>query len=294
MEKNTYITVFGFIVFVVDETLDLYHEWDLFEKQGHAREEELSERKEIFLDCLIDCGRLIVPSEEEVIPDSMSTYLSFDLIPTPEEIESIKVIFGDNYKNLTVRDIELLASGYRQDVFIKAGWTQDVYSKWLLDRSISLSDKKMTIFRSIVDKQRQQHINTFGFTMQGVNGGSETPWKSYTYTIGLSAKVGYELVIVNGGSQGPNLLSRFANEAIAGTIALDSVVECDEFRIADNPARVTIQSISLDSYTAKGCMGKVGKVTDIKQIFLADKNNILPSEEGYDVGYVQTLSEDDV
>lgn len=294
MEKNTYVAIFDFIFFVVDETLDLYHEWALFESKGIACEEELSERKEIFLDELTHCGRLKIPSDSEVVPDRLDTYFAFDHIPSPEDMTTLKVALGDTYESLSVRDRELLATGYKQQVFVKAGWTIDVYTKWLMDPSITLEDKKFTIFHSIIETKRLQNIALHGYTMQGVSGGSSTAWKNYIYSVGLSAKTGHELVIVNHGQSGPSILETAATSSLKGTLIVDEVFVSDDFIVNGLPLRLIIKDIPLDSFTAQGCMGKIGTVTNIKQIFIADKNNILPGEEGYDVEFVQELSEVDV
>lgn len=284
MKINDVISVFGVAITALDESLDLYSEWEKFTKDGKNVDQD------DFLDYLIDDNKVTESSDHDGVLD---IYFSLANIPSVDDMARVKESMGIHYVNLPVRNRELLATGYLQELFVELKWTKDDYFTWLADKSITTQDKLIVIFRGIIKSKRKEDVSKHGFSIQMVSGNPGDKWGTYGYTVGLSGSAGYELVVVNGGPIAANILSSLSKQALDKSLELDKILTLLDFKVVDGGGlRVVIKDIDLDSPTANGCLGKIGNVTNIKQIFLGDSNNILPGEGGYDTGFVQTLTEE--
>lgn len=315
MEKNSYVSIWGYGVCVLDETLNVYAEWDKFQRFGIARKECESERKEIFLETLVHEGKIGLPDDAEVVPTVMPRYFSWKLTATEEDINAMRdMIRPEVFDPMDPYEREMFATGYRQPLFKKANFSRATFLHWLSDESVgSMEEKKMTIFRSYMEDLREKAVAMQGFAIQNVNGGDNQP--QYSYTISLTEKTGVELVLVNAGPGSPEIIVDQAKALIkAGLPKLKSVRHTDPAVMSINgwvltqskpfiiegftvgpakePLRAEMVEIDMESPTAKQMLGAINAgMKRCIQIRIGDKNNILPSEPGYDGGFVQELGE---
>ncbi|MCY1290351.1 hypothetical protein D9M70_394900 [compost metagenome] len=188
---------------------------------------------------------------------------------------------------------EMFATGYRQPVFKEAQFSQTVYLQWLADESVGdLESKKMVIFRSHMEDIRNKAIKNQGFAIQNVC--SNEPWKTYSYTIAASEKLGYDVVMVNAGPDSGHHLAELVSTAIKeGGFKLDEPFVDTNYRIAGEPMRAVAKELGMDSPAVTRMQGAVNAgMKRVVQIYIGDKNNRLPDEEGYDAAFVQELTVD--
>ncbi|MNB61107.1 hypothetical protein D3C76_515820 [compost metagenome] len=315
MEKNEYIVVWSYIVIVLDETLDLYEEWDKFQRFGIAREEADDERKEIFIELLVREGKLGIPDDEEVIPEKKARYFDWKIRATAEDMNMLRAALPPEvFDKMSSYEREMFATGYHQPIFKKAHFSRATFVMWLSDQSVgTMENKKMTIFRSYMEDQREKATKAQGFAIQNVLPGKVDPY--YSYTIGLTEKLGFDLVLVNGGPSSGEIVatqaSRLLAEKARPPITLDAngsnvvpivqpmpqigeVFALPGFTIGKDkiPVRARIVEIALDSITAQGMNGALNKgMKKVMQLQIGDENNVLPGEPDYNSGFVQELTE---
>lgn len=315
MEKNEYIVVWSYVVIVLDETLDLYEEWDKFQRFGIAREEAQDERKEIFIELLAREGKVGLPDDEEVIPEKKDRYFDWKIRTTAEDMTKMReALKPEVFAAMSVYEREMFATGYHQPIFKKAHFGRATFLRWLSDEKVgTMENKKMTIFRSYMEDQRDQATKAQGFAIQNVLAGKVDPY--YSYTIGLTEKLGFDLVLVNGGPSSGEILatqaSRLLAEKARPPITLDAkgsnvvpitppvqpigeVFALPGFTIGKDkiPVRAQIVEIDINSITAKGMNGAINKgMKKVLQLYIGDRHNILPGEPDYDTTFVQELTE---
>lgn len=112
---------------------------------------------------------------------------------------------------------------------------------------------------------------------------------AFIYTVGLSLKLGYELIAV----QVPDgdLMNDVCRQLISGDIAVGQVHETDEYTVDTKPLRFVVRDLGINTKTASHVTFRLPEipVTDVKQLLIGDPNNRLPGEEGHDERFVQTL-----
>lgn len=220
-------------------------------------------------------------------------YNSIESTTTPMEVEDVRntitgVLGECVYNNY---QLKLFAEGYRLQSFVEAEFDFSDYLRWLGDMSQGTFDEKLTRLFSIkITELQRKHIEEYGYSLMGVGAGDVDP--SYTYTVGLSKILGFELVVVNLPLHlSSPLLNGVIDNLKKGNVTPDVVFTDDEFTIEDVLARLKITDIDMDSNTAEGVKGRIDgiEVTQIKQLWLPDQNNVLPDEPGYDNTFMQTL-----
>jgi len=298
MEINTYIAVWNYVVVVRDSQLNVYDEWEKFIQRGIAGEKELSERKEIFVDVLVSKGKVGLPSESEVIPSEVPSYFGWHNVPTGSEMNALHQVLTDaQWEAMSIYDRELFATGYTLRVFKNVGFSADVYYRWVADiKAGDMESKKITIFRSWMEKTRDAAIAKQGFAIQNVFSNEPADvWHTYSYTIGTTAKLGCDVVIVNAGKGSGDILANITTNAIKeGGFKEGEVFTIGGYTIAGSDMRAMVKEITLESPTAQGMNGALNAgMTKVMQVFIGDKNNILPDEAGYDTSFVQELNETD-
>lgn len=215
------------------------------------------------------------------------------------DIDRVKAIIADLHPSEDTpyndRQIKILAQGYMFNTFIEAGFERDDYFHWLADPAVGTLDQKLsTVFSAKIQQIHSEHIQKHGWSLIGVGAGDNDP--AFCYTIGLTAKVGFELIGVNIPISIANaMMNEVCQGVVDGSIPLDTVFEINGFGIGESNVRAKIVDIALDSPTASNVKSRVPgiTVTQIKQLWCGDANNILPDEEGYDSSYIQTLSSAD-
>lgn len=128
--------------------------------------------------------------------------------------------------------------------------------------------------------QIQETIEKYGLQIIGV-GGQGQP--SFSYTIGLTAKFGYELLVCG-------LPSHIAH-SVLNTIALDGTVELDvpTTKFTNLPLLFKETDMSLgklhDQYVCQAD-NFYGKEVTVVQIILSDRQGRTPNDDTYDHEYM--------
>lgn len=212
------------------------------------------------------------------------------------DIECVKSILTDlQIPEGTYNDhqVNLLAEGYTLKIFLDAEFTKEDYFMWLSDPEVGPFERKfLTVIGAMVKEKQSEAIERVGWALIYV-GPSEVD-TSFTYSVGLTSKTGFELVSVGlPSSHAQGLMNTTIQRVLDGEITLGEVFTDKDFHIAGNPMRAKIVDLDMDSLTARGVKGRTDGVTvvAIKQLWVGDKNNRLPDELGYDQQCVQELEE---
>lgn len=308
MQSNTYVTIWNFVVFVLDETLDVYTEWETFIRHGIAREEHMSERREFFIETLVEKSLISLPGRHEVIPDVMDSYLGWFFmltdpssasVPSPDAMIRLKQSMLEyDFNQMGVGERELFATGYKSPLMVDAGFTIPIYFRWLSDHKAgSLHDKKIALVGSWLKNMEANAAAQKGFAIHNVF--SDEPvdtWRRYSYTSRLSDKVGFDLLLVNAGTYSGQTLAEIAEKVIkAGSVVegLDFVMP--GITLPDGtPLRMTFSAIRpVDGIATTRMQASINHgMKGYIQVLVADKNNVLPGEAGYDQTFDQNLPED--
>lgn len=305
MQPNTYVSIWNFIVFVLDETLDVYTEWETFIRHGVARLESMSERREIFIDHLVAKSMVSLPSEQEIIPEQIDAYFGWfftqaDLrnftVPSPDAIIRLKqAMTAKDYDGLSVHERELFAMGYMSPLMKQAGFEVPMYFRWLSDHKAgSLEDKKMALVSSWMKEMQRAAAEKQGFSIHNVlsNDPVDT-WHRYSYTAHLTSKLNYDLLLVNCGHYSGHNLAEIAKWLIeTGGVIEGEVFTMPGITVNKVPLRMVASTqMPVDEVATTRMQGAINHgMTQYVQIFVGDKNNILPGEEGYDSTFDQTLT----
>ena len=305
MQPNTYVSIWNFVVFVLDETLDVYTEWETFIRHGVARLESMSERREIFIDHLVAKSMVSLPSEQEIIPEQIDAYFSWfftqaDLrnftVPSPDAIIRLKqAMTAKDYDELSVHVRELFAMGYMSPLMKQAGFEVPMYFRWLSDHKAgSLEDKKMALVSSWMNEMQRAAAEKQGFSIHNVfsNDPVDT-WHRYSYTAHLTSKLNYDLLLVNCGHYSGHNLAEIAKWLIeTGGVIEGEVFTMPGITVNKVPLRMVASTqMPVDEVATTRMQGAINHgMTQYVQIFVGDKNNILPGEEGYDITFDQTLT----
>lgn len=305
MQPNTYVSIWNFIVFVLDETLDVYTEWETFVRHGVARLESMSERREIFVDHLVAKSMVSLPSEQEIIPEQIDAYFGWfftqaDLrnftVPSPDAIIRLKqAMTAKDYDGLSVHERELFAMGYMSPLMKQAGFEVPMYFRWLSDHKAgSLEDKKMALVSSWMKEMQRAAAEKQGFSIHNVlsNDPVDT-WHRYSYTAHLTSKLNYDLLLVNCGHYSGHNLAEIAKWLIeTGGVIEGEVFTMPGITVNKVPLRMVASTqMPVDEVATTRMQGAINHgMTQYVQIFVGDKNNILPGEEGYDSTFDQTLT----
>jgi len=305
--KGTYISIWGYVVMVLADDLNVYEQWASFQRHGVAREEDLSERKEIFIEILMRKGLVNPVTDAEVLPEKYENYFEWffmksdpkaELVPSPDEMATLHRKLGcEAYHAMDVYTRELFATGYKSDLMVAAGMLPAMYFEWLIDpKAGTLEEKKMALFRSWFERNQRMAAEQQGFAVQNVaSNNPKDKWSSFSYTYGAQDKLGYEVAIVNAGPRSGAILAQITKWAIdTGGFMLDMPFEVPGYTVGNPPSVLKAVATELDmvSPLAQAMLGAKNQgMTRAVQIFIADANNILPTEEGYDTGFVQEYAE---
>lgn len=131
----------------------------------------------------------------------------------------------------------------------------------------------------------QERIDEQHYTIMNVGGADERP--SYSYTIGLKHLIGRELLLSGvSGDIANSIIHQLAEDAKAGTplemATLDGITP-PRFSIKDVPMVSEHTALSLWNHH----FTTIEDNDILTAVMLADKENILPGEDGYDHDFVQ-------
>lgn len=152
----------------------------------------------------------------------------------------------------------------------------------------SLEEVLTGIWQAEYDRAVDEIIEQHGFMIQGVFPSPGSGGSSFAYTVGLSKKTGFELIITADALQGAlqHALNFFAEQALAGEditqVFASDTLQCDK---KDGTVEgLRMQAVLVDAEKARESYIRVTRSEsfDVYQVCLADGNNVLPYEEGYD------------
>lgn len=258
MQNNTYVSIWNFVVFVTDETLDIHREWENFINHGIARLEPMTERREIFIDTLADRSMVTLPAADEVVPDHMESYFGWffmaadesnETVPTLADIHRLKAVLTDRHFNeMSARDKELFATGYKSPVITDAGFDVDTYFRWVSDHKAgTFKQKHFAIAASWLRQMESNAAKRQGFAVHNVFSNAEVDtWHRYSYTSRLSDKLGHELLLVNAGQDSGHILAGIASDSIAkGGIETNAPFTLKDYTVGDDKAPIRVVAIEI-------------------------------------------------
>lgn len=297
---NNFAVVWGFIV-KLPITTDVYAEWQKFIKDNVAlRHIPHDEFREKFIDELFALGKAENINENDVVPDTVADeYFSWffmidDILnertPSSEDMLLYRSAFPQHVGQVSIRDQELYATGYKTDDFKDAQYTQSLYLKWLADDDVvSLEDKKIFLFRSWMKRNERLAIDKQGFAINNVfSNDPKDLYRRFSYSTGLNDKFGFEAILINGGDHSGRLLASVLSRIVAGEDILSTNFVIPEFIIGEKGSlRAKFIDIPLSSEAAKNMLANGDTMSAVKQLLVGDKNNILPGESGYDDSFIQ-------
>lgn len=210
-----------------------------------------------------------------------------DVLQVKEILSSHGIPEGD-YNDY---QIGVLARGYTYSLFTEADFDRTDYFSWLADPSVGTMEQKYaTIIKAVLDGRMDAIIAEQGWGLMFVGAGRTDP--AFVYTVGLTAKTGYEFIMVNPPTSNvEDLMNTICEGVIEGSITPQTVFTTDGYTIGQQLARFKLVELQMDSATASMVLDRRGEVVQIYQVWMGDKNNILPDEPGYDTTFVQTLSQ---
>ncbi len=150
-------------------------------------------------------------------------------------------------------------------------------------------------FDDIIEQHRD-NAKRVGFSVQAVFPNfPEDP--AFCYTVGLCEKLGAEIIIVAPGST--QILYGILSQTVIDCINKGEItvgkIELSEYKLGNGDhLRAEIIELDPQSPNANVFNLRLGDINKFYQVYVGDKNNLLPGEEGYDTenwGY--TVSEDE-
>lgn len=143
-----------------------------------------------------------------------------------------------------------------------------------------------------VRSMQNDMIDKYGYYVQGVGvGGPNEP--NFAYTVGLSKTTGFELIAMTGGLENLNML---VNEYSQVAMRKEDITQenTSVFQVLIKGKQVPLRTKAVKVDTFEACKEHIrfrisDDPFDVYQIYIADHNNILPDEPGYDVEFIQPL-----
>lgn len=227
---------------------------------------------------------------------SETFYEMLTMTTDKERLDVVTAKFPDH--GLNDHQLNILLGGYGYPKFIQVGFTPTEYFMWLWSATDKddLQDRFMGVAHEMLQEMQRSHIAQHGWSIVQVGSGKTDP--SFAYTVGYTAKMGVEFIVVGGGVTGGNLLNYICDNIVkSNTIPLDTPLSTGDYLVTvdgqPQPLRLRIVELDMGSVTAGNVTSRVPgiDVTRILQLQTGDRNNILPGEPGYD-GLVQELTEE--
>ncbi|MNQ48272.1 hypothetical protein D3C85_621450 [compost metagenome] len=223
--------------------------------------------------------------EPELIPENVSRFLSWDLIPTAKD-------FGDTFDIIhrfptvmTQHLLEQLASGWRTSPFQAAQFSRDDYFRFLREKAVSprsVEDLRTTVVRAHLHTEEDQMIAEHGYTMNQIF--DNESGVNFVYTVGLTAKAGLEVIAI--AALGLDVLSAMVAKVADSYVTSEPEIvpgyyEGWAHNKGGQPVRFQVTDVVVGK-TMKLITNTRGQVKRVLQVLIADQFNILPTEEGYD------------
>jgi hypothetical protein len=273
--------VIGNYGFMPSKVFSVYAEYENFQRDVA----EVQQSFDNFITYLMDkdLGEYLEP---DAVTDQVTNFLSWDLIPTAQDVGSAFDLIHKYPLALTQHLLEQLASGYRSLPFQEALFTRDEYFRFMAEKCTSvkaIEELRFTIALSQITVKENQLIKEHGFTTMNVFD-NETGM-NFSHTVALSGHAGFEVIVMAALDTG--ILHRLAIR-VAESYTKDGpkIEEGIHVGWLKNQSGEDMR-FELVEIVAGQVLGKLikttrGEVKRVMQVLIADKNNILPGESGYD------------
>lgn len=234
--------------------------------------------------------------EPEQIPEQATRFLSWELRPTAMDFGAAFDIVHKFPSVMTQHLLEQLASGWRTEIFQQAMFTREDYFRFLkekMDSPQAVEDLRMTVVKSTMKAQengwiaeRGYAINSFFSTTEGVN---------FAYTVGLTARAGLEVISLAHLDLGilAGVVTKVADSYITELPHITPGIYEGWMASTDGKQlRFQVNDVAISPVLTEYILNTRGTVRRVLQVLIADKNNILPTEPGYDTeGFPQPVLE---
>lgn len=251
---------------------------------------QVQQSDENFINWLIHqgYGDYITP---ELIPENVSKFLTWEVRPTAMDFATTFDIVCRHPTVMTQHLLEQLASGYRTPVFQEHDFSRDDYFQFMKEKAIdpeSIDKLRMTVAISVIKAKENKLIKEHGYTKQFVTAGADTP--PFCYSIGLTAQTGFEVLCVAALPMEhlACMVDYVAKSYLpGGEPFLPGIYEGWLIGKGEIPLRTQLKEVVLEQARKEYVMNTRGEVTRVFQVLIADKNNVLPGEPGYDIEFLQ-------
>lgn len=257
--------------------------------------------------------RCSIPADTPIL----GSFLSQFVIPTEAEMKFFYIAFlhtsrkrdeqphDIHIKLLSIESIETIALSYITKDFAAKDMSQRDTLQYLFDTklpnrtSVELKALSEECKRFLMIHAARVLADEFGCSLVSDEGHEDEP--PFSYTVYLSEKTGFELVVVGSLHHGPHILSAIAQMYLEreGTFTDVEEGELENIHVETPngtvPMRYRLVALwdDLENPTVKQIQlysrQYVDKTPDIIQVMIADKNNHLPGEKDYDERFVQQL-----
>ena len=261
------------------------------EYEGFRREvAEVQQSFENFINYLIekDLGDYMEP---DGFPDNATSFLTWDLIPTAQDIGSAFDLIHHFPKILTQHLLEQVASGYLSSPFTDTMFTRDEYFRFMAEKcrtEEAVESLRMTIALSQMRNKEDRLIAQHGYTTNNVF--DNDSGLNFAYSVGLTDKAGFEVIAM---AALPldylhGLVCKVASSYISELPNItQGIYEGWMTNQNGQQMRFEVVEVAAGQVLGKLINNTRGEVKRVMQILISDKNNILPLEEGYDVEFKQ-------
>lgn len=254
---------------------------------------EVQQSGENFVNWLIDhdLGEYIDPED---FPNNATAFLSWEIVPTAQDIGATFDIIHKFPLVMTQHLLEQLASGWKAPIFQEAHYSREDYFRFMHEKCVSaegVESLRLTIARSVFKTKEDNWIATEGYTTQNVFD-NETGI-NYTYSVGLTDKAGFEVIAI--AAIDNNILQGLVCKVAASyTTEHPNIVPGIYTGWMKNQngdeMRFELVEVVAGQVLGKFVNNTRGVVKRVMQLLIADKNNILPLESGYDTeGFKQPV-----
>lgn len=267
--------------FLPSKVFSVYAEYENFQREVA----EIQQSFDNFITYLMekDLGEYLEP---DGFPDNVTSFLTWELIPTAQDVASAFDLIHKYPLALTQHLLEQVSSGYRSLPFEEAQFTRDDYFRFMAEKMNSakaVEELRFTIAASQIRAKENALIKEHGFTTMNVFD-NETDM-NFSHTVGLTAHAGFEVIAM--ATLPTDILHRLVLKV--GESYVNNATKIEEGihvgwmkNQSGEPMRFEMVEVSAGQVVGKLIHNTRGEVKRVMQILIADKNNILPLESGYD------------
>ncbi len=217
-----------------------------------------------------------------------------ELHATPAQLAEVKLLVPQIAERINEFQLDTIATNL--DFLMAPDASVRDYLQLLVNAGAATTDELVSIVRTVrmtqmrpsMDAVVNAAIAQYGYAVQRVFAHEDQP--AFAYSIGLTGAVGFELLALAG--QDPDLLAHVVGAYAELAKAHERIEQerNDVIEMASTPGYgVRTKCILVEAQVATGEFVKQtrGEVKRVYQILIADKNNLLPDEQGYSKSWPQ-------